>query len=145
MSSSMSIIEVKPARNVLWSSAIRTSIFFAGSFLMAVTGRDLVKRDFGDFDLLLIVPLAGKRTSKEGQSKSLCLCLLQFESGILHPFPGLSPSCREFHTLHFRSEEHTSELQSLAYLVCRLLLEKKKNSTLPTVDITKNAPCTTTA
>src|SRR2546425_5469699 len=27
----------------------------------------------------------------------------------------------------WRSEEHTSELQSLAYLVCRLLLEKKKN------------------
>src|SRR2546423_3854204 len=27
---------------------------------------------------------------------------------------------------HTRSEEHTSELQSLAYLVCRLLLEKKK-------------------
>src|SRR2546425_5438590 len=26
-----------------------------------------------------------------------------------------------------RSEEHTSELQSLAYLVCRLLLEKKTN------------------
>src|SRR5256714_6101622 len=26
----------------------------------------------------------------------------------------------------YRSEEHTSELQSLAYLVCRLLLEKKK-------------------
>src|SRR2546425_9686506 len=32
------------------------------------------------------------------------------------------PSCAE----HYRSEEHTSELQSLAYLVCRLLLEKKK-------------------
>src|SRR2546425_2250414 len=30
------------------------------------------------------------------------------------------PDCGE------RSEEHTSELQSLAYLVCRLLLEKKK-------------------
>src|SRR2546425_3039808 len=29
---------------------------------------------------------------------------------------------------HLRSEEHTSELQSLAYLVCRLLLEKKKQS-----------------
>ena len=28
--------------------------------------------------------------------------------------------------LDVRSEEHTSELQSLAYLVCRLLLEKKK-------------------
>src|SRR5205823_12608497 len=31
-----------------------------------------------------------------------------------------------------RSEEHTSELQSLAYLVCRLLLEKKKGKTLNT-------------
>src|SRR2546423_5328285 len=29
--------------------------------------------------------------------------------------------------LRERSEEHTSELQSLAYLVCRLLLEKKKS------------------
>src|SRR3979490_3559879 len=31
----------------------------------------------------------------------------------------------------FRSEEHTSELQSLAYLVCRLLLEKKKTHITP--------------
>src|SRR3989441_13336035 len=30
--------------------------------------------------------------------------------------------------LEGRSEEHTSELQSLAYLVCRLLLEKKKRT-----------------
>src|SRR5262245_62515808 len=29
-----------------------------------------------------------------------------------------------------RSEEHTSELQSLRHLVCRLLLEKKKNKTI---------------
>src|SRR5205823_8840135 len=29
-----------------------------------------------------------------------------------------------------RSEEHTSELQSLAYLVCRLLLEKKKSNNI---------------
>src|SRR2546423_10358749 len=34
------------------------------------------------------------------------------------PVPEKSPESR--------SEEHTSELQSLAYLVCRLLLEKKK-------------------
>src|SRR5687767_15740641 len=32
-------------------------------------------------------------------------------------------------TFEMRSEEHTSELQSLAYLVCRLLLEKKNNTT----------------
>src|SRR3712207_7337694 len=30
------------------------------------------------------------------------------------------------HSSNFRSEEHTSELQSRQYLVCRLLLEKKK-------------------
>src|SRR2546425_1930219 len=33
--------------------------------------------------------------------------------------------------VRLRSEEHTSELQSLAYLVCRLLLEKKNNSAGP--------------
>src|SRR3712207_7136296 len=34
---------------------------------------------------------------------------------------------RVFEVLRARSEEHTSELQSRQYLVCRLLLEKKKN------------------
>src|SRR2546425_4146452 len=38
-----------------------------------------------------------------------------------------------------RSEEHTSELQSLAYLVCRLLLEKKKKTTLSVVTTNMNA------
>src|SRR2546423_9962785 len=33
-----------------------------------------------------------------------------------------------------RSEEHTSELQSLAYLVCRLLLEKKKTNMYSIMD-----------
>src|SRR5258705_3220821 len=41
----------------------------------------------------------------------LCLDDLQINSGFLPPR---------------RSEEHTSELQSLRHLVCRLLLEKKK-------------------
>src|SRR3712207_8992982 len=35
---------------------------------------------------------------------------------------------RRAHELSRRSEEHTSELQSRQYLVCRLLLEKKKNT-----------------
>src|SRR5258705_9990433 len=34
------------------------------------------------------------------------------------------------YTIPLRSEEHTSELQSLRHLVCRLLLEKKKNQGL---------------
>src|SRR6266404_9031501 len=51
-----------------------------------------------------------------------------FRSPSLHRceiFPG--QPCRERGEGR-RSEEHTSELQSLAYLVCRLLLEKKKNT-----------------
>src|SRR2546425_2412749 len=40
--------------------------------------------------------------------------------GVGEPWDRRSPAVR--------SEEHTSELQSLAYLVCRLLLEKKKNN-----------------
>src|SRR2546425_3068323 len=37
-------------------------------------------------------------------------------------------------SLTARSEEHTSELQSLAYLVCRLLLEKKKKHRIMNCD-----------
>src|SRR5438552_13818089 len=39
--------------------------------------------------------------------------------GVIDPSPWRDPSCA-------RSEEHTSELQSPDHLVCRLLLEKKK-------------------
>src|SRR3712207_3977811 len=52
--------------------------------------------------------------------------------------PGLDPRRVRFvphHVAHaasaHRSEEHTSELQSRQYLVCRLLLEKKKISSFP--------------
>src|SRR5437762_11274820 len=48
----------------------------------------------------------------------------------LRPLPEGIPGAFEGHrpgTPARRSEEHTSELQSPMYLVCRLLLEKKKN------------------
>src|SRR5256885_3133700 len=47
---------------------------------------------------------------------------------ILLPQPPSSWDCRHApqHLANFRSEEHTSELQSPCNLVCRLLLEKKK-------------------
>src|SRR2546422_2108872 len=46
---------------------------------------------------------------------------------------GLATTCAPYVSIStrrygFRSEEHTSELQSRLHLVCRLLLEKKKNS-----------------
>src|SRR2546425_3623808 len=40
-----------------------------------------------------------------------------------------------------RSEEHTSELQSLAYLVCRLLLEKKKDPSARSVELVTCGLC----
>src|SRR2546426_6986759 len=48
-------------------------------------------------------------------------------SGAALADPGLR--LRDLHEEHDRSEEHTSELQSPCNLVCRLLLEKKKNKT----------------
>src|SRR2546425_5672506 len=49
---------------------------------------------------------------------------VQFRNpGALFPVGGVAQVRAQF-----RSEEHTSELQSLAYLVCRLLLEKKKKN-----------------
>src|SRR5258708_19360226 len=42
---------------------------------------------------------------------------------------GLSRRQISWLNLKYRSEEHTSELQSPDHLVCRLLLEKKKNTT----------------
>src|SRR3712207_8517635 len=56
----------------------------------------------------------------------MCPCNLSFSHGATYDF------CRA--TLVFavrRSEEHTSELQSRQYLVCRLLLEKKKKNKSP--------------
>src|SRR2546425_4055797 len=49
-------------------------------------------------------------------------------SGVTNP----SSVARQGTMAGHRSEEHTSELQSLAYLVCRLLLEKKKTQLPPT-------------
>src|SRR3989449_6992211 len=37
---------------------------------------------------------------------------------------------KQIHIIGSRSEEHTSELQSRLHLVCRLLLEKKKNNSI---------------
>src|SRR4051812_49903693 len=42
--------------------------------------------------------------------------------------PSPAPDLPDWHGHRLRSEEHTSELQSHVNLVCRLLLEKKKNT-----------------
>src|SRR3712207_8667289 len=58
-------------------------------------------------------------------------------SMLLHNFPNIgrvyatvrARDAQESNNRFWRSEEHTSELQSRQYLVCRLLLEKKKHYT----------------
>src|SRR2546425_6647014 len=68
------------------------------------------------------------RSSGKSNSAVRPLRLMSIASGTSIPrtecgvsAPTIAASPRDL-----RSEEHTSELQSLAYLVCRLLLEKKK-------------------
>src|SRR2546425_9451471 len=64
------------------------------------------------------------RLDTEGRAKLLDLRRRQ-ERGVIQGVAGeRQPPALD----RVRSEEHTSELQSLAYLVCRLLLEKKKNT-----------------
>src|SRR2546425_6582571 len=61
--------------------------------------------------------IAARELGKHTQLPSL-------EIGLEIPMVGACESA--YSCVYYRSEEHTSELQSLAYLVCRLLLEKKK-------------------
>src|SRR5687767_15660761 len=69
-----------------------------------------------------LAPVASTALSSSPARKSI------FTARRVHPWNmnrGRKPD-RGKKLLTLRSEEHTSELQSLAYLVCRLLLEKKK-------------------
>src|SRR5205823_6873531 len=61
-----------------------------------------------------------------GNESSTCRTLRPSASGVKGFWRYAMPESR-IPYLQKRSEEHTSELQSLAYLVCRLLLEKKNN------------------
>src|SRR3989441_7858760 len=54
-------------------------------------------------------------------------CSYKHSKPVLRTFPTTGPQVVQGPGEN-RSEEHTSELQSLAYLVCRLLLEKKKSN-----------------
>src|SRR2546430_12357291 len=65
--------------------------------------------------------LRARRAKRSGKTETVCDRIKDFDCGADHA-PVLSAGDR--------SEEHTSELQSQSNLVCRLLLEKKKQSPL---------------
>src|SRR3712207_8302301 len=78
--------------------------------------------------LIRALPVRPRRSSTT-PSKAWHLRCRAFDSSASpltqRPLSGLPPA------LHPRSEEHTSELQSRQYLVCRLLLETKQNILSP--------------
>src|SRR3712207_8296696 len=81
--------------------------------------------------LLLTVSAPAERWGSAVWSAEAIACLLYLTVfGTALTFVALTLLLRELPAVT-RSEEHTSELQSRQYLVCRLLLEKKTNSTHP--------------
>src|SRR5687767_15464042 len=97
-----------------------------------------LKSVFAFVSVILVLVLAG---AGHGQSKPLKkirvgvpsvgmgnIIIFVTKEGKLFEKYGLDA---EVITVMGRSEEHTSELQSLAYLVCRLLLEKKNTNKIP--------------
>src|SRR5437016_6701850 len=70
----------------------------------------------------------GVRAERSLQVQLLALAAALAALGMLRP-SALESSTSAHHSALGRSEEHTSELQSLTNLVCRLLLEKKKKRT----------------
>ena len=67
--------------------------------------------------------------AKSWQRARRVVAKIEWHAGELFPRVGFIVTNLNKHSKNVvkRSEEHTSELQSQAYLVCRLLLEKKKN------------------
>src|SRR2546425_8556852 len=68
------------------------------------------------------------RSLERARHHGVRLGLLRDRTGLQKSRPGIRDELESFLLVLHRSEEHTSELQSLAYLVCRLLLEKKKKN-----------------
>src|SRR5262249_61196652 len=83
-------------------------------------------------DALPILAQASTRCSQLSTTSSVCCSLSARSSDRSSGWPACSATER-------RSEEHTSELQSLTNLVCRLLLEKKKKITIQQLS-TANSP-----
>src|SRR2546430_11207500 len=75
------------------------------------------------------VPVAVAQVAQQAKETAIAAAKLHHQSQPRQvKVRGLEQSCQVIPVLYQqRSEEHTSELQSQSNLVCRLLLEKKKN------------------
>src|SRR2546429_119125 len=90
--------------------------------------------DTGTSTRWCLAAAALRRRVRKSAIGSVCIVLLMGSYQLAFTTPGISPfsAIPRKQILHiwnlriYRSEEHTSELQSRLHLVCRLLLEKKK-------------------
>src|SRR5258707_9343072 len=98
---------------------MKTSIaIYPGSFDPVTNGHlDLIERGEKMFDLLIVAVLR----NAEKQPLFSVAERVDMLREVTKQWTGVEIDV-------FRSEEHTSELQSRQYLVCRLLLEKKKKT-----------------
>src|SRR3712207_7997485 len=63
---------------------------------------------------------------RQAKERGMAVTLIGGDALVTSEFWRITGGAGEGTLMTFRSEEHTSELQSRQYLVCRLLLEKKK-------------------
>src|SRR3712207_153493 len=102
--------------------------------MYGLSGRDLAERVEATLEIVGLTERAGDKVAdySGGMQRRLNIA-----AGMLHrprllvldePTVGVDPQSRNAILSNVRSEEHTSELQSRQYLVCRLLLEKKKTT-----------------
>src|SRR2546425_8033995 len=124
--------EEKPARTSAALAALASgalALVFAAASARAQSGNHLEIIHHPNYDKSVFMPFSPAIKIKSGR-------ILWLAGGTALPVYHDHPHKREQILKHLpndleaqtrqRSEEHTSELQSLAYLVCRLLLEKKK-------------------
>src|SRR5690625_6579966 len=79
---------------------------------------------FGILAVVALVHLTGQLAGPTLLAHSTQVLLMPALAGVLLA----GTTAPRGRLVHLRSEEHTSELQSRGHLVCRLLLEKKKNA-----------------
>src|SRR5690554_4328719 len=126
----------------------RISVFLAGgtvAIIMVLVVADVVSRQIFNIPLYFINDLVTKYLFPFSVFSVLSLCFHKNYNVSIDILSGKIPSglsliynvFSNVAILLLRSEEHTSELQSRPHLVCRLLLEKKKNNILK--ELTHNA------
>src|SRR5437762_7055070 len=86
--------------------------------LLAMSGRDLTH------SMAMLMPPAWEKDEELTHEQR---AFFEYHSCLMEPWDGPATVVFTDGRIVGRSEEHTSELQSPMYLVCRLLLEKKNN------------------